>query len=175
MIVEIPCQIYIKKFLVKVYDSEPIKLSKKEHLGFLIYNILEKVPFDYKPKKVSLLESSIKFNLMKDNNLDRRNLYISDDCLCKFNNIFAGMFRDSFRFWVQEREWMGLANYSAIQEFMKLFDLEEEDINMETLIKDYSRYKKNRYNKKRKFIMITSRNIIEKLYKNYDLVSVKCP
>lgn len=163
--IEIDVSPHVKKYIVYHLSNNPcsinldqeheVKLDKTHHIGLYILSLLQK-EFKFKKNRNRVLrynnkKISSKINVLLaeryEKDIDPRcnKLVVNDDGIRRLDMFIDGLFRQEL--------YNHLDNYQLIKQsqrkikeglliFYKKYSLSEEDIAVETLLRDYRRYRK---------------------------------
>lgn len=136
----IPVADHVYKYLIKRCGSDEIRANRNNVFGSLILSLLGKNP-DVKSKKTTYTKI-FKINIAEDGN-QRLGMFISSENAQLFNDQVDKMFREELFFHVVINKGIDSRMYlDSIRCFLKVYDITEEDIKLDSLYKDFKRRKK---------------------------------
>ena len=131
---------WVRKYLVHLY-GEDLKVNKGDHVGMLLYYILQKnyvdKNYDYFMKSYS---SSFNVEISDFNAFKKGVRHLSSYSTVHFNTFIESIIKDKFHSYVSDAISMGTRQKDAINDFMKKYSFNNEDIPYDTLLKSYQRY-----------------------------------
>jgi hypothetical protein len=140
--VTIPIQHYLKKYLAKTLDVSPLQMHNRCHVTALLLEPLKK---GFIPSKEEL---SVKFDdfltcVMNTSILRENKFHIDKDVVLRIDTLLSDKFNeDCFCFIDQQRSkdpnWH---DQTSILEFMEYYELQDEDIQFDTIKKRYYRHR----------------------------------
>lgn len=140
--VHIPCKVHIKKYLTARY-GESHTMSKRSLIGTLLFHILDKETpraqvelADYKCK-YDILIPQYYFNSRGHSIGWKKKHYLS---VC-FEKIF---YEDMLLFIELAKSEMKVKPIDAIRSFLKKYNITENDVNFDSIYRQYQREKKTK-------------------------------
>lgn len=135
----IPVDSIVKKYLEKHYGSKKIILSNSDFIGQHLISLLKYRKKIYRYRQRVMTNNSITFLISKDYSGRFGNTMSQEDVI-NFNDFMKGYIRSVFRqsMYFQLMHCNDIKN--SILLFMDRFGFTDNDIDYETLKKDYYRY-----------------------------------
>jgi hypothetical protein len=151
---------HVKKYIVYHLSPNPfqldfnkeVKLDKRSHIGVFILHLLKKQyhiqkkkerPIKYNNKKIT---DSIKISIANkpEQHIDPQYSFIGiDDLGVRRLDVFIdGMFRNELYLYLNSYQMIKGKIKEGLELFYKKYQLNDEDIPVETLLRDYRRYRK---------------------------------
>lgn len=139
--VKIPVQHFLKKFLSKKVEVSPFEIKNKCHISALLLEPLKK---DYIPSKDELknkfndwIECEMNTTIMRE-----KKFQLDKDVVLRIDLLLKELFFDEMIHFVQSiTSDNSIEIQEAIFKFTEYYDLQEDDIQFETLKKRYYRYR----------------------------------
>lgn len=133
--ISIPVKLHIKKYLDRKYGSEQ-KISKKTFIGLFLIEMLHKdiektnpFPGDH----YNVVVPEFYFN--------KKGYSISQDKLRTIGVSFETLFINDFYHFVDTKLFEGNLNaYKSVVLFLKLYDIKEDELKLESMYRKYQRY-----------------------------------
>lgn len=133
--VHFPVKLHVYKYLQSKV-GEKLVLTKNNFFGSTVidifkrtYSVYESVSNEY----TFPVEVSTRY-------MEKNGIFLDDKSLRKFNSRFDDMFREEMRSYVyMSSESNGLKKESALRQFLFHYNISEDDIKFETLVKDLQR------------------------------------
>lgn len=133
--IKIPCKIYVKKYLIARYGIKHT-ITRNSFLGLFVTEFLTK-DFDPKQKyKAYDAEYEIEITEWMFKNIGHS---VSVKALEAIGNSFYLIFREDLFEYVQLQLKKGTNASNAIKEFLKNYDIKEDELKFESIYRDYKR------------------------------------
>jgi len=137
----IPVADHVYKYLIKRCGSDELRATRNSVFGSLVLS-LQGRNGDVKPKKSSYTKI-FKANISEDGH-QRLGMFISSENAQLFNDQVDKMFREELFFHVVINKGIDSRMYmDSIRCFLKVYDITEEDIKLDTIYRDFKRRKEN--------------------------------
>lgn len=145
--VTIPIRPHLKKFMRFFTGVEPYRISNKDPFGRVILAELKKPSIHYhtfkKKKQFIYLSESLEVVIPFDLWQRRYRFVVSEDTVknidCFLHNLFKANFRTTIHFHELVKTKKKRAKFRA---YMNLFNIEEDEFDIDTLKKDFYRFAK---------------------------------
>ena len=150
IIINLPMKSYLKKFLTKKYGTHH-KVSRNSLLGIHLIELLDK---QFKRENVKIKEKeSFPFHFEKTV-VEKMGFNISAAKMQKFEVFLHKLFRSSLDDYITTtiNSDLVIKNYkgeykqdvlNAMKQFLACYDINEDDLKLNSLYRDYNREKKN--------------------------------
>lgn len=145
VIINIKCDVYLIRFLEKVFGEMPIAFPKNHDFNHLLHFLLDVCPLNY--KETDFGESTLKVQLpyFEDKNV-KSYIFLSERRQRIFTERVWEYFKISFRGEINKSILLGLNRNTGIELFMEKYNIPVDCLDM--LEKDYHRYLKVRWKQK---------------------------
>ena len=141
VIIQLPIRTYLKKFLAKHNEIYPFVLApSKCHISAVILESLS-VPDHVKWEHAHQLNDTIEI-VFNSEILQTHDFTLSNDRLKKVDQYLRSIFLHTFGPSVSLRYEQTGDIFRGIRAFMDYYNIEEDDIMFETLVKDFYRFRK---------------------------------
>lgn len=150
VVISIPVKAYVKKYLVKRYGSVHT-ITKKSFIGLFLLELLQRKvepPFkDFKGKSSYDINVPEFYFNKKGYAVDHIKLKFLGICLEKM------FFEDFYHFVDTEIRTKQLNARKSVKLFLAIYEIEEDEIKLESLYRSYQRYCNENIKKKKKDIV----------------------
>lgn len=137
----IPVADHVYKYLLKRCGSNELRATRNNVFGSLILSLQGKNG-DVKSKKTAFTKF-FHANIAEDGH-QRLGMFISSENAQLFNDQVDKMFREELFFHVVINKGIDARMYlDSIRCFLKVYDITEEDIKLDTIYRDFKRRKEN--------------------------------
>jgi hypothetical protein len=142
----IPIRSYLKQFIAKNHDVDPFKLSiGKCHISAIIFESFKENFKSVSLKEEKHLNDSLIIS-MSSTAAKHGRFLIDDETIWQIDGRLDDLFHQTlFDFVTMQYEVKG-DYYNGILRFMKFYEIDEEMVKFETLVKSYYRYRKSKDN-----------------------------
>lgn len=148
--INMPMQPYLVKFLKKKY-GESLKVRANGLIGLFLIDMLSK---NYIPKKQKILASSYFTVHFPKTIIEKTGFEILPEKMKRFEEFIKKLFRSTLEDYIQisidsdlvictDKKLYKQDVLNAMRQFLKVYDISEDEVKLETLYRDYSRNKKN--------------------------------
>jgi hypothetical protein len=140
--IEIPILPHLKKFINKFYqfNGEPFEVTLDNPIGIAMKHVLK----DRKKVDLKLVErctTTARFQLASD--FTKYELRMS--FICQFNREFDRIFKNMMYLWIMAQFEVGINNRVAVKNFLRQFEISDNEYSYESAYRAWSRYKKDEY------------------------------
>jgi hypothetical protein len=142
MIKDIPVSRHIKSFLTAEFGPEPIAIHQNTFLGSVILLVAEKSPYRQCAPKLNT-EKLVTIKVKLPVTLKHRT--ISPESLKSLGVFFDKLFRQQFIMYMKGQVKITNNEYHAICSFYKDYQINPDDLDLETLRKVWRDYKEKVY------------------------------
>ncbi len=149
VIIRLHCEVYLVRFLEKLYGKSPISFPKQSNFNTMLDVFLDKPPLDFMEPDYGEKTLYIRLPYFEDKNVLSYN-YLTDLKREVFIRNLKKFFKITFRGEIAKYVVMGLDRQDSIDLFIEKYSLSQD--NWDMLEKDFQRYLKIR-SKKRLFRM----------------------
>ena len=139
----IPVSKHVYKYLVATVGSENYEVNRWDSLGAIILSLLGKTPGDL---RLSKKDHEKVFNIkISSHHYLASGMFIDIKSGQLFNRLIDNLFRENmYTYVVLVKKYHSEKYTEGIKEYCKAFNINEDDIKLETLFKDFGR-KKDKY------------------------------
>lgn len=141
--IDISVRPYVKKYLCIKY-GESLLLSKRDHVGILLYSLLQKnnVKKEY---DAYMKQYSDKFQILISEGFvfDKGVRYLSSYSTGHFNNFIEYIIKDELNNYVDNMTDVGITQADSIRDFMNKYGFDDEMVPYGSLKKSYQRHLNN--------------------------------
>ncbi len=138
--ISFPVKRYIKKYLQKKYGKGPVIANRSDAIGYIVIALLNRTP----DQSVNIIDQyNDLFEVQIPESIYTANgLFISKRQMRMFGRLVDNMFReDLFHFVLMANENYDQKYAYALQDFLAYYGITEDDVNSESLLKDFKRRK----------------------------------
>jgi len=137
--VDFPVKRYLRKYLQTKYGTNLLVASRSNALGYLVIALLNRTPDEPVVKDTydDVFAVRVPESIYTSNGL-----YITGKQMVMFNKIVDKLFREElFHYIMMAHRFHGQKFSYALNEFLNYYGINEDDINSESLLKDFKRRK----------------------------------
>lgn len=142
--VKVPVKPHLKKFLIKIYGGDAIRVNKKDMMGVILMSLLEK-NHDPHSKYINRPVDTVTF-MIGEFYSKRSGFFLSNYNVALINNfldsIFRYMFYDSVAKKLQGSEPDKGFYKGEARAFLQYYDISEDDFSLASFLKDFYRARK---------------------------------
>jgi len=140
--IDFPVKRHIKKYLQKKYGKTVMDVSRNDAIGYLVIAMLNRTP-DQPVQKIEM--DDIYPIRISESKYTKNGLYIGKEQMSLFNKMIDKMFREElYHYIIMSYENCDQKYSYALQDFLNYYGITEDDINSESLLKDFKRRKKQK-------------------------------
>lgn len=137
VIINIGCEVYLIRFLEKIFGPQPISFPKKHDFNSILDFLLQVPPLDYHEPDYGDKTLRIKLPYFEDKDVRSYN-YLSNFRQRKFEKRINQYFKITYRGIISKYILLGFDRNDSIELFMEEYNLPVDCLD--TLEKDYHRY-----------------------------------
>lgn len=144
--ISVPTKPYIKKVLICEFGQEPIQVSQQNLLGHILASKVvnhRSTTYENRAKFEEKIRMTVPHRLNFHMTLNHKRIALIS---CHFDNVFRFIFMNH----VNAQVAAGIAVYDSIRSFVKRFNITEDEISFDSLVKVY--YRQNRKKKASKIV-----------------------
>lgn len=145
-IVDFPILPHLKKYIYTFYrldKSEPVPVNMRSSIGIAMKHILREKKKVNK-KDIDRYSERVSFDLC--DRLGRFQLKYS--LVIQFNIEYDRVFKENLRQWVMAQFENGVNNRVAVMNFLKYYNIKEDEYSYESAYRDWLRFKRKEYDRK---------------------------
>lgn len=141
---KIPVKTHVKKYLVKQYGAE-FKANKKTFFGTFIIELL-----DRETERVNYFKEEVYTVTVDRNYTKKTKIALDGNKLRSVGNALEVLFIEDFYKYVDGQLVSPNASaYQAVKNFLKIYDISEDDLKLETMYRKYQRYSNEKIDEKK--------------------------